>query len=38
MSISLESLKRSSPLPPRDLVYGVQGIGKSTLAGVGAGV
>jgi len=32
MSISLESLKRSSPLPPRDLVYGVQGIGKSTLA------
>lgn len=32
MSISLESLKRSSPLPPRDLIYGVQGIGKSTLA------
>lgn len=32
MAISLESLKRSSPLPPRDLVYGVQGIGKSTLA------
>ena len=32
MSISIQSLKRSSPLPPRDLVYGVQGIGKSTLA------
>jgi hypothetical protein len=32
MAISLETLKRSSPLPPRDLVYGVQGIGKSTLA------
>lgn len=32
MAISLESLKQSSPLPPRDLVYGVQGIGKSTLA------
>src|SRR3990167_61482 len=32
MSISLETLKRSTPLPPRDLIYGVQGIGKSTLA------
>jgi len=32
MAISLESLKRSSPLPPRDLLYGIQGIGKSTLA------
>ena len=32
MSISLETLKKSSPLPPRDLIYGVQGIGKSTLA------
>ncbi|MDP8228356.1 MAG: ATP-binding protein [Candidatus Electryoneaceae bacterium] len=32
MSISLETLKKSTPLPPRDLIYGVQGIGKSTLA------
>lgn len=32
MAISLETLKRSSALPPRDLIYGVQGIGKSTLA------
>ena len=31
MSISLETLKKSSPLPPRDLVYGTQGVGKSTL-------
>ena len=32
MSISLETLKESIYLPPRDLIYGVQGIGKSTLA------
>jgi len=32
MAISLESLKRSSPLPPRDLIYGIQGVGKTTLA------
>jgi len=32
MSISLESLKRSSPLPPRDLIFGTAGVGKSTLA------
>ena len=32
MSISLETLKESICLPPRDLIYGVQGIGKSTLA------
>ena len=32
MSISLETLKKSTPLPVRDLIYGVQGIGKSTLA------
>ena len=32
MSISLETLKKSTPLPSRDLIYGVQGIGKSTLA------
>jgi len=32
MSSSLETLKKSSPLPPRDLIYGVAGIGKSTLA------
>ena len=32
MSISLETLEKSVPLPPRDLIYGVQGIGKSTLA------
>ncbi len=31
MAISLETLKKSSPLPPRDLIYGTQGIGKSTL-------
>jgi len=32
MSISLETLKKSVLMPPRDLIYGVQGIGKSTLA------
>ena len=32
MSISLETLKKSTPRPPRDLLYGVQGVGKSTLA------
>ena len=32
MTISLETIKTSSPLPPRDLIYGVQGIGKTTLA------
>ena len=32
MSISLETLKASIYLPPRDLICGVQGIGKSTLA------
>jgi len=32
MSISLETLKKSVSMPPRDLIYGVQGIGKSTLA------
>ncbi|RLE37773.1 hypothetical protein DRJ17_05860 [Candidatus Woesearchaeota archaeon] len=32
MAISLETLKKSSPMPPRDLIFGVAGIGKSTLA------
>lgn len=31
MAISLATLKKSSSLPPRDLIYGTQGIGKSTL-------
>lgn len=32
MSISLETLNESIYLPPRDLIYCVQGIGKSTHA------
>jgi len=32
VAISLETLKKSTPMPPRDMVYGVAGIGKSTLA------
>lgn len=31
MAISLATLKKSTTLPPRDLLYGTQGIGKSTL-------
>ena len=32
MEISLENLKRSVAQPPRDLIYGTAGVGKSTLA------
>jgi len=32
VAISLETLKKSTPMPPRDLIYGVAGIDKSTLA------
>ena len=31
MTISMDSIQMSSPKPPRSIVYGVQGIGKSTL-------
>ena len=32
MAISLETLQRSNLMPARILIYGVQGIGKTTLA------
>ncbi len=32
MAISLETLRRSAPKPPRIVIYGIQGIGKTTLA------